>query len=155
MESDPGLLSFLLEQLKQTVETSNEMDIKLDAKLDTKFGGLERRMDQMLESTRVDWTNTMLSWPREDNLLEDVRSEIGSLRSNCSSSGSTGSSSPGRKVSPSVYDWQPQNVAVRGWAPFGSRPSAKIDRIEFQKLSEEVVKLLPDCLRKPGRASRF
>ena len=104
-------------------------------------------MDQMIgiHQGRLDKHDAELASQRQ--LLEDLRSEIGSLRSNCSSSGSTGSSSPGRKVSPSLYDWQPQNVAVRGWAPFGSRPSAKIDRIEYKKLSEEVVKLLPDCLR--------
>ena len=40
-----------------------------------------------------------------------------------------------------------KNVLVRGWAPFGSRPSAKIDSIEHKKLFEELIKLLPDCLR--------
>ena len=46
-----------------------------------------------------------------------------------------------------MCDWQPQNVLVRGWAPFGSRPNAKIDCVEYKKLSEELIKLLPDCLR--------
>ena len=38
-------------------------------------------------------------------------------------------------------------MLVRGWPPFGSRPSAKIDRVEYKKLSEDLLNLLPDCLR--------
>ena len=48
----------------------------------------------------------------------------------------------------SLNEWQPQNVLVRGWAPFGgSRPSAKIDRVEYKKRWEDLLKLLPDCFR--------
>ena len=36
---------------------------------------------------------------------------------------------------------------VCGWAPFGSRPSAKIGRVECKKLSEDLLKPLPDFLR--------
>ena len=56
--------------------------------------------------------------------------------------------------SASLYDWQPQNVLVRDWAPFGSRPSAKIDRIEYKKLSEELLPLLPNCLRNQDCGAR-
>ena len=67
------------------------------------------------------------------------------LKGSSHGSGSAASDSPGRE--PSLYVWQPQSVLVRGWAPFGCRPSAKIDRVEYKKLSEELLKLLPDCLR--------
>ena len=147
VESDPGLLSSY-----KTVDTVNKMDTKLDAKLDTKFEGLEDGSDDWGPPDPVGHARAELASQRQ--LLEDLRSEVSSLRSNSSGPGSTGSISPGRGaftsslgMFPSVYDWQPQSVQVCGWAPFGSRPNAKIDRTEYKKLSEELVKLLPDCLR--------
>ena len=145
------LLSSLVERLNSTKEIVSKMDSKLDAKLDTKFGGLERRMDHMIgfHQLRLDKHDVELASQRQ--LLEDLRTEITLLRRG-STDGSSGSGSP--CVSPSSVewsassnDWKPQNVLVRGWQPFGSRPSAKIDRVQYKKLSEDLLNLLPDCLR--------
>ena len=48
VETDPGVLSSLIEQLNKTAETVSKLDTKLDAKLDSKFEGWERRMEQMI-----------------------------------------------------------------------------------------------------------
>ena len=116
-------------------------------KLDTKFSGLERRMDQMigLHQIRFDKHDAELASQRQ--LLEDLRAEITLLRGGSTGAGPSVSDSPcvspsSVGLSASSYVWQPQNVLVRGWAPFGS--SAKTDRVEYKKLSED---LLPDCLR--------
>ena len=141
-----GVLSSVVERLNCTMETVN----KMDAKLDTKFGGLERRMDQLIgfHQVRLDKHDVELASQRQ--LLEDLRTEITLLRGG-STDGPPRSASP--FDSPSVgwsassNDWQPQHVLVRGWAPFGSCPSAKIDRVECKKLLEDLLQLLPDCFR--------
>ena len=72
------------------------MDTKLDAKLDTKFEGLERRMDPMMgiHEGRLDKHDAESA--SQTQLLEDLRIEVSSLRSNSSGPGSTASNSLGR-----------------------------------------------------------
>ena len=63
-----------------------------------------------------------------------------------------GCDSPGDSVSTagssaSLPEWCPHNVRVRDWAPFGSRPSSKIDRNVYKKLSHDLLSQLPNCLQ--------
>ena len=90
-------------------------------------------------------------------LLEHLKMEVSLLRKggagvggSClggvgSDSSSDTSSTVGSSASQS--EWCPQNVLVRGWAPFGCRPAAKIDRREYKKLSEDLLSMLPTGLQ--------
>ena len=75
-----GLLSSLIERLNSTMEIVNKKGTKLDDKLYSKFGGLERRMDQMIgfHQIRLDKHDVELASQRQ--LLEDLRTEIILLR---------------------------------------------------------------------------
>ena len=114
MESVLGVLSSLVERLNSTMETVNKMDTKLDAKLDTKFGGLERRMDQMIGFHQFQLDKHDVELASQRQLLEDLRTEITLLRGG-STDGPSGSGSPcdspSVRWSASSNDWQPQTCA--------------------------------------------
>ena len=44
-------------------------------------------------------------------------------------------------------EWCRKTVLVRGWAPFGSPASQKIDPIEYKKVANEFLSCLPHCLQ--------
>ena len=54
---------------------------------------------------------------------------------------------PAQSKSPVQGEWCPRTVLVRGWAPFGSPASQKIDRIEYKKVANELLSCLPHCLQ--------
>ena len=122
-------------------------------RMDTKFGRFERKVDQVLglHQTRLDKHVTELASQRQ--LLEDLLTEVSLLRESGTGLGRMDSDPPSDTPSPvgsssvSLYERYPQIVQVRGWAPFGSRPAAKIDRIEFEKLTEDLLSMLPTCLQ--------
>ena len=87
-------------------------------------------------------------------LLEDLSSEIGQFRRNGVEQGrqfgdqsSDTSSTAGSSNFPVQGEWCPRMVLVRGWAPFGSPASQKIDRIEYKKVANELLSCLPHCLQ--------
>ena len=124
----------------------DRMDQRLDAN--------ERRIEQVLglHQTRLDKHDAELSSQRQ--LLEDLRSEIGLLRRTgveqsrqFGDLSSDTTSTAGSSNSFTQADWCPRTVLVRGWAPFGSPASQKIDRIEYKKVLNELLSSLPHCLQ--------
>ena len=107
-------------------------------RMDTKFGRFERKIDQVLglHQTRLDKHVTELASQRQ--LLEDLLTEVSLLRESGTGLGRMDSDPPSDTPSP---------VGSSSWAPFGSRPAAKIDRIEFEKLTEDLLSMLPTCLQ--------
>ena len=114
----------------------------------------ERRIEQVLglHQTRLDKHDAELSAQRR--LLEDLRSEIGEFRRigveqsrQFGEQSSDTSSTAGSAKSPVQGEWCPRTVMVRGWAPFGSPASQKIDRIEYKKVANELLFCLPHCLQ--------
>ena len=105
-----------------------------------------------LHQTRLDKHDAELS--SQTRLLEDLRSEIGQFRRNGVEQGrqfgdqsSDTSSTAGSSNFPVQGEWCPRMVLVRGWAPFGSPASQKIDRIEYKKVANELLSCLPHCLQ--------
>ena len=136
VESEPSWVASFIER----------MDQRLDAN--------ERRIEQVLglHQTRLDKHDAELSSQRR--LLEDRRSEIGQFRRSGVEQGrqfgdqsSDTSSTAGSANSSIQGEWCPRAVLVRGWAPFGSPASQKIDRIEYKKVANELLSCLPHCLQ--------
>ena len=146
-ESAPSWVSALMERRMDQRLDANErrIELRMDERLDTN----ERRIEQVLglHQVRLDKHDVELSAQRR--LLEDLRSEIGDFRKSGvepsrpfndqssetpSTVGSTNFSGPG--------EWCPRKVLVRGWAPFGSPASQKIDRVEYKKVANELLSCL-------------
>ena len=123
----------------------------LDRKLDTKLDGFDPKIDQVLglHQTLLDKHDGELESHRQ--LLENLKTEVSLLRKSSFDTGKmscdTSSVTPSTVGSASQSGWCPQNVLVRGWAPLSSRPSSKIDRIEYKKLYEDLLCLLPTGLQ--------
>ena len=151
VESEPSWVASFMERMDQRLD-SNERRIehRMDERLDTN----ERRIEQVLglHQTRLDKHDAELSAQRR--LLEDLRSEIGQFRRSgveqsrqFGDQSSDTSSTVGSANSPVQGEWCPRTVLVRGWAPFGSPASQKIDRIEYKKVANELLSCLPHCLQ--------
>ena len=137
------------------------MDQRLDAnerriehRMNERMDANERRIEQVLglHQTRLDEHDAELSSQRR--LLEDLRSEIGQFRRNgveqsrqFGDLSSDTSSTVGSSNSFLQAEWCPRTVLVRGWAPFDSPASQKIDRIEYKKVANELLSCLPHCLQ--------
>ena len=123
----------------------------INANLDTKLTGLERRMDQVvgIHQVRLDKHDAELDSQRQ--LLEELRSEIRLLRhsgfSNTKPASDSSSETASTVGSFTQAEWCPKSVLVRGWAPFGSAASSKIDRIEYKKVANELLCCLPSGLQ--------
>ena len=100
-----------------------------------------------LHQTLLDKHDAELDAQRQ--LLEDLKSKVSLLRKNSLDSGKmsceTSSETASTAGSSTQSEWCPHNVLVRGWAPFSSRPSSKIDCTEYKKLSEDLLSILPTC----------
>ena len=127
---------------------------RIEHRMDERLDANERRIEQVLglHQTRLDKHDAELSSQRR--LLEDLRSEIGQFRRNgveqsrqFGDLSSDTSSTVGSSTSFSQAEWCPRTVLVRGWAPFGSPASQKIDRIEYKKVANELLSCLPHCLQ--------
>ena len=114
----------------------------------------ERRIEQVLgqHQVRLDKHDVELSAQRR--LLEDLQSEIGDFRRSgaeqsrqFSEQSSETSSTAGSTNSLGQGEWCPRTVLVRGWAPFGSPASQKIDRVEYKKVANELLFCLPHSLQ--------
>ena len=136
VESEPSWVASFIDR----------MDQRLDAN--------ERRIEQVLglHQTRLDKHDAELSSQRQ--LLEDLRSEIGLLRRTgveqsrqFGDLSSDTTSTAGSSNSFSLAEWCSRTVLVRGWAPFGSPASQKIDPIEYKKVANELLSCLPHCLQ--------
>ena len=158
VESAPSWVSALMERMDQRLgENERRIELRMDERLDTN----ERRIEQVLglHQVRLDKHDVELSkhdveLSAQRRLMEDLRSEIGDFRrggaepmrqsselpsETSSTAGSTNSMGPG--------EWCPRNVLVRGWAPFGSPASQKIDRVEYKKVANELLSCLPHALQ--------
>ena len=151
VESEPSWVASLMERMDQRLDANERrIEHRMDERLDTN----ERRIEQVLglHQTRLDKHDVELSAQRR--LLENLRSEIGEFRRNGVEQGrqfgeqsSDTSSTAGSANSPVQGEWCPKTVLVRGWAPFGSPASQKIDRVEYKKVANELLSCLPHCLQ--------
>ena len=129
----------------------------MDERLDTN----ERRIEQVLglHQVRLDKHDVEISkhdveLSAQKRRLEDLRSEIDDFRRGggepirqSSELPSETSSTAGSTNSMGAAEWCPRTVLVRGWAPFGSPASQKIDRVEYKKVANELLSCLPHTLQ--------
>ncbi len=150
-ESAPSWVSALMERMDQRLDANERrIELRMDERLDTN----ERRIEQVLGLHQVRLDKHDVEFSAQRRLLEDLRSEIGDFRRSGtepsrqlndqssetpSTVGSTNFSGPG--------EWCPRTVLVRGWAPFGSPASQKIDRVEYKKVANELLSCLPHSLQ--------
>ena len=135
--SEPSWVSAFMERMDQRLDANERrIELRMDETLDTN----ERRLEQVLglHQTRLDKHDVELSAQRR--LLEDLRSEIGDFRRSgveqsrqFGEQSSEASSTAGSTNSLVQGEWCPRTVLVRGWAPFGSPASQKIDRVNTRK----------------------
>ena len=167
VESEPSWVASFIERMDQRLDANerrieHRMDQRLDAnerriehRMDQRLDANERRIEQVLglhKKTGLDKHDAELSSQRR--LLEDLRSEIGQFRRNgveqSRQFGDLSSDTSSTAVSSNSFskaEWCPRTVLVRGWAPFGSPASKKIDRIEYKKVANELLSCLPHCLQ--------
>ena len=151
-ESAPSWVSALMERRMDQRLDANErrIELRMDERLDTN----ERRIEQVLglHQVRLDKHDVELSAQRR--LLEDLRSEIGDFRKSgiepsrqFNEQSSETPSTVGSTNFSGLGEWCPRTVLVRGWAPFGSPASQKIDRVEYKKVANELLSCLPHSLQ--------
>ena len=151
VESEPSWVSALMERMDQRLDANERrIELRMDERLDTN----ERRIEQVLglHQTRLDKHDVELSAQRR--LLEDLRSEIGDFRRSgveqsrqFGEQSSETSSTAGSTNSLVQGEWCPRTVLVRGWAPYVSPASQKIDRVEYKKVANELLSCLPHSLQ--------
>ena len=136
MESAPSWVSAFIERMDQRLDTN------------------ERRIEQVLglHQVRLDKHDEELSALRR--LVEDQGSKIDDVRRvgaepsrQFNELSSETSSIVGSTNSLGAGEWCPRAVLVRGWAPFGSPASQKIDRVEYKKVANELLSCLPQSLQ--------
>ena len=151
VESEPSWVAFFNERMDQRLD-GNER--RIEHRMDERLDANERRIEQVLglHHTRLDKHDAELSSQRR--LLEDFRSEIGQFRRNgveqsrqFGDLSSETSSIVGSSNSFSQAEWCPRTMLVRGWAPFCSPASQKIDRIECKKVANELLSCLSHCMQ--------
>ena len=150
-ESAPSWVSALMERMDQRLDANERrIELRMDERLDTN----ERRIEQVLglHQVRLDKHDVELSAQRR--LLEDLRSEIGDFRKSgiepsrqFNEQSSETPSTVGSTNFSGLGEWCPRTVLVRGWAPFGSPASQKIDRVEYKKVANELLSCLPHSLQ--------
>ena len=94
---------------------------RMDQRLDANGRRIEHPIDERLDANE--------HFRRND--VEQSR-QFGDLSSDTSSTAGSSNSS-------AQAEWCPRTVLVRGWAPFGSPASQKIDRIEYKKVAKELL----------------
>ena len=151
VESEPSWVACFIERMDQRLDANER---RIEHRMDERLDANERRIEQVLglHQTRLDKHDAELSSQRR--LLEDLRSEIGLFSRNgveqsrqFGDLSSETSSTAGSSNFPVQGEWCPRTVLVRGWAPFGSPASQKIDRIEYKKGANELLSCLPLSLQ--------
>ena len=148
VESAPSWVSALMERMDQRLDANERrIELRMDERLDTN----ERRIEQVLglHQVRLDKHDVELSAQRR--LVEGLQSEIGDFRRSsaeqCRQFSEQSSETSSTAGSTNSGEWCPRTVLVRGWAPFGSPASQKIDRVEYKKVANELLSCLPHSLQ--------